>query len=814
MTIRRAIGALAVAVLTVGGAAGGAAADTAPRQAAPAVDERGVPRDTAASGAAELPVNATVTLVTGERVRLRTTSAGEQDVEVLTGADGKAKPDASTFVQFAWRGDEYVVPDRVVPYLGRTLDPRLFDVTYLVRAGLDDARRTDVPVTVEETTRGAAGDLPGVRVQRTTGEKARATVDKSRATGLGDLLADRWESSRAKRSTVPAGRLAGIERISLAPPAGAPAPPASPFATPARAEGVPYRTLTVKVTDRDSDPGVALGFVQNLDDARLSLLLVTLEGEASFSVPEGSYSLAFSVLTPIPTTDGFETALTAKPEVGVASDTTVHLDARKAVPYRAEVDTDVESNYRWDAMRFTRTSATGGGAVVAAGEMLAMRLVAVTPNPIPGFGASRLLATPTPKVTRGTFGFDAATQLRMRDAQGRQTTDPSYFLHFPTAGRIPSSLTYRVPERDLTTVRSRLYDSATGTCDGRRQLGAGVTSTRWAGGLSLALPLTSAHDRTDYWYTTQPATTVWSSSYTSNDCAQRYRAPRTIAHGQRVTEVWAKGPPVPSPAPSIVNKLSQMPDPPTNSVTVCPACRQDDIGMLYLMEGGDSDPAHFADLGLWNHRETYLRLFRDGELAFDSAGADVGSVGPTGTLNPIKVPLPLLPDPAAYRLEWRHAGASHPDDANIETSWTFRSSRKDPKATFPETQTCSPDPSRRCAFLPLLFPVYDLALDHAGTARAGGSFDVAFSITGQAYAPEPFGVHASVSVSYDDGETWLPAESGRATKAADDGNAFGVTIDHPPLAETNGFVALKIHAEDRAGNTVDQTVLRAYGLRD
>ncbi|MQA77784.1 MAG: hypothetical protein GEV10_04780 [Streptosporangiales bacterium] len=813
MKIRRAIGALAVALLTVGGAAGGAAANTDPQGSDPAVDERGVPRDDAAATGAPLPPSSTVTLVSGERVRLDVTPSGEQDVEVLTSADGKAKPDASTFVQFAWHGDEYVVPDRVVPYLGGTLDPRLFDVSYLVRAKLDDAHRKNVPVTVEETTRGAAGDLPGVRVQRTAGDKAQAAVDKSQAPGFGGMLADRWASSRAARSSVPAGRLAGIERISLAPPSGAPAPPASPFAEPTRAEGIPYRTLTVRVTDRDSDPGVALGFVQNVDDARLSRLLVTLEGEASFSVPQGTYSLAFSVLTAIPTTDAFETALTVKPEVRVASDTTVHLDARRAVPLRAELDTPADHNYRWEALRFTRTSATGGGTTVAGGEMLAMRLVAVTPNNNPGFGASRLLATPTPKVTRGTFGFEAATQLRMRDAQGRQTSAPSYFLHFPREGRIPSSLTYRVPERDLTTVRSRLYDSATGTCD-QRQLSAGLTSTRWAGGLSLALPLASAQDRTDYWYTAEPGATSWSSAYTANDCVQRFRAPRTIAHGQRITEVWAKGPPVPSPAPSIVNKLSQMPNPPTNSVTVCPACRQDDIGMLYLMEGGDSDPAHFADLGLWNHRETHLRLFRDGELAFDSAGLDVGSVGPTGTLNPIKVPLPLLPDPAAYRLEWRHAGASHPDDANIETSWAFRSSRKDPKATFPETQTCSPDPSRRCSFLPLLFPVYDLALDHAGTARAGGSFDVAFSVTGQAYAPEPFGAHASVSVSYDDGETWRPAESGRATKAAGDGNAFGVTIEHPPLAETSGFVSLKIHAEDRAGNTVDQTVIRAYGLRD
>jgi hypothetical protein len=60
-----------------------------------------------------------------------------------------------------------------------------------------------------------------------------------------------------------------------------------------------------------------------------------------------------------------------------------------------------------------------------------------------------------------------------------------------------------------------------------------------------------------------------------------------------------------------------------------------------------------------------------------------------------------------------------------------------------------------------------------------------------------------VQVSYDDGRTWKPATVAR------DGAAWTVSVTHP----AKGYVSLRAQAADAAGNTVEQTVIRAYRLR-
>ena len=66
----------------------------------------------------------------------------------------------------------------------------------------------------------------------------------------GQFLASRWQSARTGHSPVPAGRLPGVARISLAPPGGSPALPPPPSMSAPRAGGhpVPFRTLTLKFT--------------------------------------------------------------------------------------------------------------------------------------------------------------------------------------------------------------------------------------------------------------------------------------------------------------------------------------------------------------------------------------------------------------------------------------------------------------------------------------------------------------------------------------------------------------------------------------
>jgi hypothetical protein len=176
-----------------------------------------------------LPPNSTVTVITGDRVRLDVLPDGQQSANVLPASGHGMEAGSSAFVEFTWDSDVYVVPDSAVPYLGTALDPRLFDVSYLARAGLDDGHASALPVHVRY--RGAVPPgLPGVHVGRVSGRAVWGTVAKARAGLLGQLLVGQWRAARAGHSPVPAGRLPGIARISLAPPRGSPPPSTVPSA--------------------------------------------------------------------------------------------------------------------------------------------------------------------------------------------------------------------------------------------------------------------------------------------------------------------------------------------------------------------------------------------------------------------------------------------------------------------------------------------------------------------------------------------------------------------------------------------------------
>src|SRR5690349_18518043 len=95
----------------------------------------------AAPGAA--PAGPTVTLVTGDVV----TVGGAHGVSVRA---AKGREHVSFFTRADEQGDTHVIPeDAVAPLASGTLDPRLFDVSELVRAGYDDASRDTLPLIVD-----------------------------------------------------------------------------------------------------------------------------------------------------------------------------------------------------------------------------------------------------------------------------------------------------------------------------------------------------------------------------------------------------------------------------------------------------------------------------------------------------------------------------------------------------------------------------------------------------------------------------------------------------------------------------------------
>ncbi|GAB2973603.1 S8 family serine peptidase [Saccharothrix stipae] len=124
----------------------------------------------------------TVTLVTGDRVVV----AGDRLVSVTPGRDR----DGITFYRFVRDGRLHVIPrDAARPLADGKLDPRLFDVTGLVDAGYDDAKRDTVPLII-------TGDQPrtgGVQITRALpaiGSVAARTAKSETAGTYQALVAD------------------------------------------------------------------------------------------------------------------------------------------------------------------------------------------------------------------------------------------------------------------------------------------------------------------------------------------------------------------------------------------------------------------------------------------------------------------------------------------------------------------------------------------------------------------------------------------------------------------------------------------------
>ena len=170
-----------------------------------------------------------------------------------------------------------------------------------------------------------------------------------------------------------------------------------------------------------------------------------------------------------------------------------------------------------------------------------------------------------------------------------------------------------------------------------------------------------------------------------------------------------------------------------------------------------------------------VRLFRNGTL-FGEAD------------NPSRASFPVPPEASDYRLEVESIRAALLElSTEIDLAWTFRSAADEPSA------------------LPLTAVSFAPTLDDRNGAPAGGPFAIPLALSrqpGSAAAPLR---RLTVEASYDRGQTWRRALLVRF------GDVALAIIRHPGQA---GTVSLRATAADRDGNTLEQTILDAYRLRE
>jgi subtilisin family serine protease len=226
---------------------------------------------------------------------------------------------------------------------------------------------------------------------------------------------------------------------------------------------------------------------------------------------------------------------------------------------------------------------------------------------------------------------------------------------------------------------------------------------------------------------------------------------------------------------------------------LCGFCREGD---RFLPTGydGDEEPRHATLAQPWDHQ---VRLFSgDQELELRPLSEDFFGIGY----------FQLPPEPATYRLDDRSVDPRG-GGREVRTSWTFRSAGQTAPNHVPADTYCvlgSIAPDATCRHEPLINLRYrlDTGLDNA--VRGGGvhSIEVTASHHSQAGGAPIQGLQ--VEVSDDDGATWRPAPTWPRG-----GGRYEALARQP----RTGFMSIRVTAADRAGNRVQQEVIRAYRLR-
>ncbi|MFD7132915.1 S8 family serine peptidase [Streptomyces sp. NPDC059894] len=339
-----------------------------------------------------------------------------------------------------------------------------------------------------------------------------------------------------------------------------------------------------------------------------------------------------------------------------------------------------------------------------------------------------------------------------------------YHLAYPETGPVESDRTYRARDKDLAATTAT-YHSMAGTAtdhiDTRTMTRPNGLSAYFGSIETVPAPFR----RTEY---VTPGTTGWGQYVSSSfPFGEAMVSPvRTYEKGEKRTEEWYGG--VLAPTTPLDG----------NGDDTLAAERQGNLIGVAPGFWGDSEhqglQGSFGDIG-------NMVLKREGETIGESPYPFGVFTVPAEessyelTLNTAKFGIPAR--------VWKRSVQS-------STTWSFRSAL---------------DEDVYSQGIPLLFPHYDLPEDGLKTLPAQSGQRIALTATGHAgYRPGTL-TSVKLAYSYDDGETWTEARTERR------GGVWNAVVDHS--GATGKSVTLRADMTDANGNSVSQTVTRAYDVR-
>ncbi|MET7666555.1 S8 family serine peptidase [Micromonospora luteifusca] len=387
-------------------------------------------------------------------------------------------------------------------------------------------------------------------------------------------------------------------------------------------------------------------------------------------------------------------------------------------------------------------------------------------------GAGRLTAWPgsvwvpqdPPPVTVATLTRDEGEQLIARikrekrvrlDVTSHPTTEYVYDLIRDYTGAIPADLAQRVTPRELARVDMSLRNWRPVRAVETR---SGYTASGSMSGIEYH-EVPARGERTDW----VSAGTRWTTNVAVPDEQSQQTAPTTYRAGSVQEERWFG--PVQRP----------------RLLTTSTVFRGDGDAISALIPGwGDSGTAHEGSTSGNLAVDNSLRLYQGDKL-----------VGEADRSQPMLSSSVLSPEPLPYRLvsENKRDGWAGPYSTATRTEWGFTSARIKPGVLWWE---------------PSLIQL-DYAVDTDVDGKAKRNAELTVTALHLPTATEASAIRTvTVDVSYDDGVTW------HHTKIKRKGDGWRTRIDAP---RTAGFVTLRTTARDARGNSVEQSITRAFGLR-
>jgi hypothetical protein len=757
-------GGLSVAVAAIFASDAGAA------PAAPGLSS--VVRAAGVTPAASRPAR-TALLINGDKITVAGAAAGGQAGAVTPAGSALA----STLVSLMVGGTSYVVPADALPYLGRGLDPSLFNVTRLLSA----ERNGRLPLRV--SYHGRLPVIAGLRLTRHGGGTADGYLAASSAKAFGAALARQYLAGRGHGGHRADGMFGHGLSISLA--GSGPARTVRPRFV--------MHTITVTGTDLANRPDTGdVVFLVNVDDSSITtypdpVASVFYHGAAKFSLPAGHYFALADFLQL-----SARGALTAErivtlPQFTVSGDAIVHMRERAA---SSKV-----------------TIVTPRPAVTEATELQMTRVPRIgRPMTFGFFDAAPVATWVSPVARRVTVGSLRAFLDAWRASPAWAARPYEYDLAFQGPPGVIPAEHYVVRRASLATVRARYFSPV----PRRASLGRGGYSEfqfehalppdiQSVHHLAPATPLRLPQVRTEY--TTASPSLAWGSTLffpggQSNGALIQYDTLHVYHRGGRASEDWNGGPLHPGADVSLASaSFSNITWP------VPSASRAGDVLTLIITPFSDSTPGHLGfGYGAFPPGTAVRGTYEIDQDGTRIAGGDatVGGAGPFIA----QVPLSPAGSTVTFRLSASRTGAAYPLSTRTQTTWTWRSAHQ-PGGSLPAGWICPAEDQDHCAVEPMMtlgYHVAGLALDD--TARPGPQI-LGVTVGHLQLARAARITSTRVQVSFDDGATWHAAAVTGAS------GRYQASYRVPTTAR---YVTLRVTAADAAGGRITETITRAYKI--